>query len=50
MRRTRGGTTLTRELEEALANEAEADYDLTKARPVPRTPTEGSYRRPLREG
>jgi hypothetical protein len=34
VKRTKGGTVLTPELEEALADEAEAGYDLTKARPV----------------
>lgn len=34
MSRTKGGTVLNPELEEALADEAEAGYDPTKARPV----------------
>ncbi len=34
LKRTKGGTELTPELEEALADEAEAGYDLTSAQPV----------------
>ncbi|MGH9068356.1 MAG: CopG family transcriptional regulator [Acidimicrobiales bacterium] len=33
MKRTRSGTMLTPEMEEALADEAETGYDLTLARP-----------------
>lgn len=35
VKRTKTGTVLTPEVEEALADEAEAGYDLDLARPVP---------------
>lgn len=35
VKRTKTGTVLTPEIEEALADEAEAGYDLDSARPVP---------------
>lgn len=35
VKRTKSGTVLTHEIEEALADEAEAGYDLGAARPTP---------------
>jgi hypothetical protein len=35
VKRTKSGTVLTHEVEEALADEAEAGYDLGAARPTP---------------